>query len=250
MKNNKKIIFTVIIILIILVILVAFKILNNKKIDNSNEIQNDFINIEVDKNQIGYQENVTIEEIKNDTGAKGNTDIYEIQTEYDGRNVITVKANIKYKVAFAGMIKNSKPELNELDQILNENIPRKNGIWVKEQSRDKILEIFNNENVNSKYTIDNDGYLKIQDKGNQNDIDKKIEGIINGNKQYILDVSSVCYIVDSITGEILDYNFEKMDKYQTYEYFEDEDKFIIFINENTDNQLTKIEIFNSIVGMF
>jgi len=61
---------------------------------------------EVDKNQIAYQENVTVDEIKNETGATGNSNIYEIQQEYDGRNVVTVKANIKYKVAFAGMIKN------------------------------------------------------------------------------------------------------------------------------------------------
>lgn len=246
MKVNKKILIPIIVIILIIVIIIFAFIKNQKKRNDNNEIKNNIFS-EVDKNQVAYQENVTVDEIKNETGATGNSNIYEIQQEYDGRNVITVKANIKYKVAFAGMIKKSKPKVEELDELLNKNIPKKNGIWIKEQSRDKILEIFNNYKVNSKYIIDDNGYLKIQDKNNQNDIDKKIEKAINGNKQYIIDVSSICYIVDDITGEILDYNFENMDKYQTYEYFEDENKFIIFINENTENQLKKIEIFDSVI---
>ena len=60
-------------------------------------------------------------------------------------------------------------------------------------------------------------------------------------------LSSVCYIVDEVTGEILDYNFENMDKYQTYEYFEDDEKCIVFINQNTNGQLSDSEIFESIV---
>lgn len=248
MKVNKKIIIPIVVIILIILIIIFVFIQNQKELNDNNEMKNNIFS-EVDKNQIAYQENVTVDEIKNETGATGNSNIYEIQQEYDGRNVVTVKANIKYKVAFAGMIKNSKPKVEELDEILSKNIPKKNGIWIKEQSRDKILEIFNNDKVNSKYIIDDNGYLKIQDKNNQNDIDKKIEKAINGNKQYIIDVSSICYIVDDITGEILDYNFENMDKYQTYEYFKDENKFIIFINENTKNQLTKMEIFDSVIEM-
>ena len=60
---------------------------------------------------------------------------------------------------------------------------------------------------------------------------------------------SVCYIVDNLTGEIWDYNFENMDKYQTYEYFEDNDKMIIFITENTNNLLSNSDIFNSIIEL-
>ena len=91
--------------------------------------------------------------------------------------------------------------------------------------------------------------MKISDNQKINDYDKKIINIINGNKLYILDVNSVCYIVDDITGEILDYNFENMDKYQTYEYFEDNDKMIIFINENKSNQLDDKEIFESVINL-
>lgn len=246
-KNKKIAIFVISILLIILIITILFLQYNKNK-NKDNEIKNEIFE-EIDKNQVSYQENVTIDELKNEIGATGNTDIYEIQQEYDGRNIITVKANMKYKVAFAGMIKKTAPKTEELDEILNKNHPKENGIWVEEQSRNKILEIFNNDMVKSKYIIDNEGYLKIEEKNNQNNIDKKIEKIINGNKQYILDLSSVCYIVDEITGEILDYNFENMDKYQIYEYFEDDNKMIIFITQNKYNLLSDIEVFESLIGM-
>lgn len=251
MKIKKK--KTVLFIIILLIIVIIFSILTfnkNFKIEKEKN-QNNFEQYgeRVDKNQVAYKENTTVEELKNEIGATGNTDIYEVEQEYDGRNIITVKPNIKYKVAFAGMIKKSKPNINEVDNILNEKLPKKNGIWIEEKSRDKILELFNNKKVNSKYTIDNDGYLKIESKNNQNDNDKKIDKIINGNKQYILDISSICYIVDDITGEILDYNFENMDKYQTYEYFENNDKIIVFITQNESGLLTNEEIFDSVIKL-
>lgn len=246
-KNKKVIILVVLLIMFVAILVLLF----NKRIQKDNN-QNNFEQYgeQVDKNQIEYQPDVTVEEIKNKIGATGNTDIYEVEQEYDGRNILAVKPSIKYKVAFAGMIKNAKPSMSELDNIMEEKLPHKTGIWVEEKSRDKILEIFNDGDVNSKYLIDDDGYLKIDRKNNQNDNDKKIEKIIKGKKQYILDISSVCYIVDDITGEILDYNFENMDKYQTYEYFEDKDKYIVFVTENSTNVLTNLEIFESIIKLF
>lgn len=245
--KNKKVIILVLLLIMFVAILV---LLFNKRIQKDNN-QNNFEQYgeQVDKNQIEYQPDVTVEEIKNEIGATGNTDIYEVEQEYDGRNILAVKPSIKYKVAFAGMIKNAKPSMSELDNIIDGKLPNKAGIWVEEKSRDKILEIFNNGDVNSKYLIDDDGYLKIDRKNNQNENDKKIEKIIKGKKQYILDISSVCYIVDDITGEILDYNFENMDKYQTYEYFEDGDKSIVFVTENSTNVLTNLEIFESIIKL-
>ena len=246
-KNKKVIILVVLLIMFVAILVLLF----NKRIQKDNN-QNNFEKYgeQVDKNQIEYQPDVTVEEIKNEIGATGNTDIYEVEQEYDGRNILAIKPSIKYKVAFAGMIKNAKPSMSELDNIMEEKLPHKTGIWVEEKSRDKILEIFNDGDVNSKYLIDDDGYLKIDRKNNQNDNDKKIEKIIKGKKQYILDISSVCYIVDDITGEILDYNFENMDKYQTYEYFEDKDKYIVFVTENSNNVLTNLEIFKSIINLF
>ena len=143
MKTKKKKIILVTILLIILIIILI--LIFNKRIQKDNN-QNNFEQYgeQVDKNQIEYQSDVTVEELKNEIGATGNTDIYEVEQEYDGRNIIAVKPSIKYKVAFAGMIKNAKPSMSELDNIVDGKLPNKAGIWVEEKSRDKILEIFNN----------------------------------------------------------------------------------------------------------
>lgn len=258
MKKNKKIILVTILVILTIVIILAVKSLNKRKekksdtdIDmdtNTIEYIND-IYTEINKNEIEYQENTTVEDLKAQTGVTANNEIFEIEEEYDGRKVLTVKPSLKYKVAFAGMIKNSIPKMNEIDKISEESLPQYTGIWIEKSSRNKILQLVNGENTNSKYYIDEQGYLKISQKNNQNENDKKIENAINSGKQYILDVSSICYIVDNVTGEILDYNFEKMDKYQTYEYFNDDNRTIIFINENSSNQLTKKEILESIINL-
>lgn len=251
MKIDKNIIIAVIIIIILAIVSLIFiltKKVNNDKNDNILVIEDEYI--QIDRNELSYQDEVTVEELKNSVGITGNSDIYEIQEEFDGRKTLVVKPELKYKVAFAGMIKNGKPEINELQSIMDSNKPTENGIWVEENTRNKLLEILNGDKFNSKYSIDNDGYLKIEEKNKQNELDKKLEKTINGNKQYILDISSVCYIVDDVTGEILDYNFENLDRYQMYEYFNDNDKIIIFISQNTRNIYSYEEILENVINLF
>ena len=127
--KNKKVIILVVLLMMFVAILV---LLFNKRIQKDNN-QNNFEQYgeQVDKNQIEYQPDVTVEEIKNEIRATGNTDIYEVEQEYDGRNILAVKPSIKYKVAFAGMIKNAKPSIKELDNIVEEKLPHKTGIWVE-----------------------------------------------------------------------------------------------------------------------
>lgn len=254
MKKKNKIIIAIIAIIFVFIIFGIIIDKNKKNSENTNNEQNLVaINdeyIQIDKNQIAYQNDVDINELKQDSGKTGNIDIYEVQTEYDGRKTLQVKAGLKYKVAFAGMIKNDKPSESELDDICSKNMPSNNGIWVEKNSRNKMLEYFNStELFDAKYEINDSGYLKLTDDSNLNENDKKIQSLINGNKLYVFDISSVCYIVDDITGEILDYNFENMDKYQTYEYFEDSDKMIVFINENKGNQMSDKEIFESVINL-
>lgn len=161
---------------------------------------------------------------------------------------IPTDSNTKFKVAYTGMIKNETPKYDEIDKLLEENMPNGKGIWIEENSRKQILNLFNNDKyTNSTYEINQDGYLKIIEKNNQTEYDKKIKEIVNGNKLFILNISSKCYIIDDVTGEILDYNFENMDKYQVYEYFECDNNKIIFVNENTNKQLSNSEIFESIL---
>lgn len=190
-----------------------------------------------------------INSLKDNSGKTGDTELYEIQEGYNNTKIVTIKSSIKYKVAFSGMIENKKPEMNKLDNILQGKHPKYAGIWIYEKDRENILEMLK-EITNSEYKIDENGYLKIVNKNNQNENDKKLEKAIKGEKLYIIRNSSICYIVDEVTGEILDYNFENMDQYQTYEYFEDGDKMIIFMNENTKKQMTSKEILESVINLF
>lgn len=248
---NKKILAIVVGLIVLFGICICVLLFQRKNRDNEMQNTTDYLDLEIDKNQIAYNENATIDEIKEDTGISGNNEIYELQTEFDGRRALVVKANIKYKVAFAGMIKNDLPQMNELDTILEENFPKNNGVWVNAGSRDKLLKLINNSTkLNSKYSINDDGYIIITEKNNQTDLDKKFESAINNNQSSnILSVSSVCYTIDDVTGKIIDNDFEFMDKYQTYDYFEDENKKIIFITENKEEQLPIDEIIESVINL-
>ena len=146
------------------------------------------------------------------------------------------------------MIKKGKPEMNEIDSIFSNMQPQKSGIWILENDREMFLNYLANV-TESKYVINENGYLQIENKDKQNDYDKKIEKIISGEKTYIINISSTCYIVDEISGEILDYSFENMDQFQTYEYFEDDNNMIIFITQNTNKQLEDEEIIKSVIDL-
>ena len=262
--NRKKVIICIIICILIISVIVIYNIKkendNNssenikqeeKSDDNKENIENSEKEIQIttstqEESQISSEEKT---EIIEETGKQGDSDLYEIQEGEDSVKIATIKSSVKYKVAFAGMIKNKVPEKEELDDILEKNHPKYAGIWIKSESQSEFLKYISSV-TKSEYEINEKGYLKIKNKKKQNDYDKKIEEIINGNKLYIIDISSTCYIVDEITGEILDYNFEDMDEYQTYQYFEDGDKKIIFITENQNNQLTVKEIIESVIEVF
>lgn len=271
--NIKKVIICITICILtisVIVICTVRKENNSKENDNNNSSENIKQEEKSDDNKENKENTENVEkeiqittstqeesqissekktEIIEETGKQGDSDLYEIQEGEDSVKIATIKSSVKYKVAFAGMIKNKVPEKEELDDILEKNHPKYAGIWIKSESQSDFLKYISSV-TKSEYEINENGYLKIKNKKNQNEYDKKIEEIINGNKLYIIDISSTCYIVDEITGEILDYNFEDMDEYQTYQYFEDGDKKIIFITENQNNQLTVKEIIESVIELF
>ena len=147
------------------------------------------------------------------------------------------------------MITGNAPTLNEIDSIFEKNAPTKNGIWIIEKDRNKILNYLNNnDKLDFKYKIE-DGYLKISDDSKSSSLDKKIRKIIDGNKQIILDISSVYYMVDTVTGDIVDNPYNELSKSQTYEYVQDENKMIIFVTENAEKILTENDIFDSIINL-
>lgn len=209
---NKRIKIVLLIIAIIIVIAIIGIILLNeisKKNTNNVKWSNEFY--KVDKNEINYKENTTVNELKEKMGMKADSNLYDITEEYDGRKTLSIKASVLYKVAFAGIIKKDKPTFEEIDSIFEEKYPRNNGVWVSEQSREQFLKLIS-ENTNTIYTIDEYGYLKTQE-NNKNEIDKKIENLINSDKTIIVDINSIDYDVDTVTGEIVEYPFHQLGDY-------------------------------------
>ncbi len=256
--KNKIILSGIIILLIVALIITGINLNNNKKSVAVNNIATD--NVVKDISNMGNiieesnskEENEEINEIKYNMGVTGDSNIYEIQKdEYDDREVVVVKPSIKYKVAFTGMIKKDLPSMQEINSTYEQNRPQKNGVWIESNSRQTILNMINDSNLfNNNYGINPDGYLYVQVENNSNTNDIKLTNAINSNKLYILSISSTCYIVDDVTGEILKYSFEDMDKYQTYEYFNNENQYIIFITENKNNILSSEEILSSVISLF
>ena len=244
------IILIIILLLGMILSLIFVKKKSNKNIILKDEEAKEEIKEEIkeDNNEKEEISQEQLEELIKETGKQGESDLYEIQYGDNNAKVATIKSSIKYKVAFAGMIKDSKPEKEELDNLLNNNQPIEKGIWIYEKDRTEFLKYLSSVAL-SKYSIDKNGYLKIEDKSNQNEYDKKIENVINGKKIYSITISSKCYIIDEITGEIQDYSFQDMDEYQTYEYFEDGEKMLICITENINNQLDNKEIMESVINL-
>ena len=255
-KLNKKKVILVISAIFIFVTVLAF-LINRKNepkqiSENTNQIDEQVSKQyeEMKNNSTMYNENSTLEELKDEYKITGSEDIYEIETEEDGRKVINVKASVNYKVAFCGMIKNSKPTFGELDSIFQKNSPNRSGIWIKPKDNSKVLSYLNNNKfLKSKYEINEEGYLQITETKNQTEYDKFLQKIVNSDKQYLINISSIYYMIDKVTGEIVDNPYNLLDRYQTYDYCTDEDKTIIFVSENQENYLTDDEIFESIIDL-
>lgn len=242
-KTIKILILILIVILIVGGIGVSIKYI--KKVKNKNEIDKAYN--EMKQNSLMYNNTATVDELKEEYGMSGNDDLYDVQTEYDGRQVLKVKATENFKVAFAGLVNGTKNSIENSSEIFENEYPTENGIWIEKNSREKI-EKYLNENMKSKYKINEKGYLTISEKKSSKE-DNEIEKIINGNKQYIIGISGINYYIDALTGEAVDNPFEELDKYQTYAYCQDEDKMVIFITENKSKALENSEIFESVLAL-
>ena len=257
--NKKRFLIISVVVIIFIVALVFMlklgKISTNTEtntVQNTNQIDEKVSEKyeEMKNNSTMYDENATLQDLKDEYKISGSDEIYEIATEDDGRKVINVKASVNYKVAFCGMIKQSKPSFEELDYVFENNSPNKSGIWVRQNDQSKILSYLNNnEYLKSKYEINDEGYLQISQKNNQTGYDKNIEILIYSDKQYIISISSTYYMIDTVSGKIVDNPYNELDKYQTYDYCTDGDKMLIFISENEEQKLSDDEIFTSIIEL-
>lgn len=234
-----------ILVLILIVIVIGISIKYIKKVKNKNDIDKTYN--EMKQNSLMYNNTATVDDLKEEYGMSGNDDLYDVETEYDGRQVLKVKATENFKVAFAGLVNGTKNSIENSSEIFENEYPTENGIWIEKNSREKI-EKYLNENMKSKYKISEKGYLTISEKKSSKE-DNEIEKIINGNKQYIIGISGINYYIDALTGEAVDNPFEELDKYQTYAYCQDEDKMVIFITENKSKALQNSEIFESVLEL-
>ena len=104
----------------------------NVKQEENTEIEIKITSSTQEENKIPDEEK---KEIIEETGKQGDSDLYEIQEGQDNIKIATIKSSVKYKVAFAGIIKNGQPNKNDLDEIMQENHPQKAGIWIYDKDR-------------------------------------------------------------------------------------------------------------------
>ena len=85
MKNKTIVIILIILLIVILGVTI---LVSNKKQEEQQQAETE-----------------KIEEIKNETGATADTNIYEIGTDFDGREVLYVKAEVQMQTVWAGIDK-------------------------------------------------------------------------------------------------------------------------------------------------
>lgn len=247
--KKKKLIIAIVIIFIIIAICVIARciIVNNKdKIKNKENSQTenwDNQYSEVDKNDINYN-TADVDKLKEQMGLTAPSDIYEISEEFDGRKTLNVKAEILYKTAFAGIVNQEKPEMENLDKVFETKYPTRSGIWISERAREKIVKILN-ENLQTKYSVDTDGYLNIADNSKQNEKDKKIEQIIKSNKKIILDICDFDYEVDNVSGEIVEYPFSQLG--DTIDIVNNNEDKILVISESKIENVSNNDIIENLI---
>lgn len=246
MKKNMKIFLIIAVIVVAIVIVIMISKKKSENIQNSENIS-EKTREDTSKNSTA-KDNTNIEKLKEEYQIEGDSNIYDIAEDFDGRKFLTVKPSLNLKVAFSGMIKGSEPKIEEVDNIYEKKFPQNPGIYIEQKDGKKILEYLNsNKKLKCSYKLNQNGAIEIEEKEEKSDLDKKIEKILNNNKTYILSVNGVCYMVDPVTGEVIDNPYVDINKEQTYEYFEDDGKTIIFITNN--KEMDENEIFDSIINL-
>lgn len=254
-EKRKKIIDRTIIVLILIIALsfLILKVYQKELKIKEQEKEEQAYKQEIQKqkqSQIEYQENTDLEQLKQNIGATGNSNFYTVETETDGRKVLVIKANLQYKIAFAGMISRQKPELDKIDKIYEENHPTENGIWIEKQSQKVFLETLE-KMTEYQYEITEKGYLKQKETNHsQNEKDKQINKLLKKEKQYLITIQDTNYQMDPITGEIIDNPFTKIDAYQSYEIVEDQNKIVTFISSNQKQVLKQEQILQNVLDLW
>lgn len=240
-RRKMKKCYTIVIALMVIAIIVGTIIFTNTRKTNQEANENE--------NRIENSENVIqnveeIEEIKNEINATANTNIYKVEEESDGRKILQVKPEVQFEVDLAGIIKNAKPDENELQSLI-EKASKTNGVWIAKQSRENFLELLKKNGIEN-FSITDEGYLK-RDGDSINELAKSLQNMLNANKLYIINMTGIAYERDYISGEIVEYPFEDMDPFQIVEPYQQNNKIILEITSNKRQKLTDKEILETIV---
>ena len=231
--NKKKIIIVILItILIIAIVFVVIALRNKRDVDNYSE------NI-TDENDANI-----INQIKAEINSTADTNIYQVEDEYDGRHTLQIKPNIQFDTVLAGVLIEGTPANNEIDSI-QKNKPTNTGVWISKKSRDSFEKILIDNNLTN-FSIDESGYLFETEKKN-NEMSKKLDNIIKSDKQFIIDISGTCYVRDEMSGDIVEYPFEKMDPNQIMELYKNDNSTILEISTNSKGKISNVDILKTII---
>lgn len=255
MKVNKKIVIPVIILLVIVAVVVIFYMRTrdngDKQIvtDNQTEAQNNETKQEEnlsEQNEVersNSEENERINKVKEQYGFTGDNSLYT-----ESNNELSIKPSIAYRTALIGSLEQRKPTYEEINTINVNGEPQNAGIWISPQSRQIFLNCINS--VENSFEIDENGYLKIKS-GFNSKYSQKINQIEQENSLVIVDMTGIDYIVDVVTGNIFKNEFEAMDPYMIYEYFdyEEANKSIIILNSNQMKRLSNQEIIDTMMDV-
>lgn len=187
-----------------------------------------------------------IESLKYETGASAKEELYTIQRDVDGRKVLAIKGELKYKVALAGILKQNIPTYEELNHTLEDSQIHA-GIWISSESRTRIFSLIKRY-LKDEYSLNEQGYLILENKTeHSNGYDKKLQTCLQNGKTYILAMTGQCYNIDNMTGEIMVYPFEDMDPYQLCEPIQYDDKKIVVLSTNKWKKLRQEEILEAMI---
>lgn len=234
MKKKNRIII-LIIVAIVIAILGMVRIKLNFQEDNEPEKQN----VTNNANDLNV-----INQIKNEINATADSDMYKIEEEYDGRKIIQIKPNIQFETVLAGILKNGEPLESEIQDLL-QNRPTKSGIWIAKQAREKFFNLLK-ENGIDHYAINKEGYLYETEK-KEEEASSKLKEAIASDKLYMIDISGTSYVRDDISGEIIEYSFEKMEPYQVLDVYHNENCVILEITTNSKGKLSNQEILDGVL---
>lgn len=271
--RNKKIL--IILFLFFLLIISSFIILNKLKDNTDSTYNSNIINTAViqsntfnetqfnnlinntniynnKNNKISEPKEIVLEDAIKEQNLSGDKELYElIETDY-GKDVAVVKNDLQFSTIWAGIQKKSKPNINEIEDYITQ-MPTKNGIWIKEDSRDDFLTILENTIEKNVFYIDDKGYLQINEFFNAKDENgyiSRIKDCIDSENKIMVVFRCSHYFIDTATGEIYEEEFEKLSPETPLIFYRENNSAIILLSTNKGNKITNEAYLESFLNCF